>query len=191
MLSPKLLLMAAVVVLLAGCEGAEVQESLVEHRYTVDVSQYSAPNKPASLLVANKSLALPLEARNLNLSLADPGSLQALYTRSFCEVGQFPTDLPNWELTDVLQAPPVHLQAVSVTIAFDGNDLLRKPNFAVRDSAGQWSSCAEPSQVAHNATTLTATLVADHPDATVVGIFPGTYAYLQNIRYTLEDSSSP
>lgn len=178
------------VTLLAGCEGPEHQQSLVQNRYTVDVSRYSAPNVPATLFLPNESLALPLEAKDLTLSEAAPGSLQTLYTRSFCEVGQSPTELPGWATAEFLEVAPVQLEAVSVTIAFNGNDLLRKPNFALRDSAGNWSNCMAPTAVAHNATTLTATLALEHPDATVVGIFPDAYAFVHNIRYTLDDSTS-
>lgn len=176
------------VALLPGCEGAQVQESLVEHRYTVDVSQYAAPNEPAGLFLANQNIALPLEAKDLTLTEARPGALETVYSRSFCEVGQMPTDLPGWDSAEFLEVAPVHLTAVSITIAFDGNDLLRKPNFAVRNGAGQWSQCSAPTQVGHNATILTATLAVDHPDATVVAIFPDTYTSVQNIRYTTQEA---
>ena len=174
---------------LSGCEGAEVKESLVEHRYTVDVSAYAAPNEPAGLFLANQNLALPLEAKDLTLTEANPGSLETVYSRSFCEVGQLPTDLPGWDNAMFLEVSPVRLKAVSITIAFNGNDLIRKPTFAVRDAAGHWSACSAATQVASNATTLTATLATDHPDATLVAIFPDTYTSVHNLRYTTQESS--
>jgi len=173
--------------LLAGCGGAQDAESTSEHGYTVDLSQYAAPNEPSSLFIPNQNLALPLEAKNLTLTEAQPGSLQAIYSRSYCEVGQTPAELPGWDTAQLLDVPPVHLTAVSITIAFDGNDLTRKPSFALRDSRGAWSRCAPASQVATNRNTLTATLAVDAVDATHVGIFPDTYTYVQRIGYTTRD----
>ncbi len=186
MLRIKLWAMAGLT-LVVGCAGADGKESTVEHQYTVDVSQYSAPNEPASLFIPNENLALPLEAKDLTLSEAEPGSLQQLYTRSFCSAGQLPTELPGWDTAEFLEVVPVHLTRVSITIEFDGNDLIRKPTFAVRDSQGRWTGCLEPSQVAHNATTLTASVNLDHPDAVLVGIFPDTYTRVRSLSYTTLD----
>jgi hypothetical protein len=172
---------------LVGCAGAPDAESTNEHRYTVDVSQYAAPNEPPSLFIPNQNLALPLEAKDLTLTESEPGSLAPIYSRSFCEAGQTPPELPGWDTARLLDVPPVHLTAVSITIAFDGNDLTRKPSFAVRDSAGHWSSCAPATQVATNRDTLTATLAVDAANATHVGIFPDTYTYVQSISYSTRD----
>jgi len=173
--------------LVVGCSGAPEREPTSEHRYTVDVSQYSAPNEPASLFIPNKNLALPLEAKSLTLTEAEPGSLQSIYSRSYCEVGQTPPELPGWDTAQLLDVPPVHLTAVSITTAFDGNDITRKPSFALRDSAGHWSGCEPSTQFAVNNKTLTATLLVDAADATHVAFFPDTYTYVQSITYTTRD----
>ena len=73
--------------LAVGCGGSD-DESTGRHRYTVDVSRYSAPNDPPMLFIPNENLALPLEAKDLSLTEAAPGSLQAVYSRSYCEAGQ-------------------------------------------------------------------------------------------------------
>lgn len=170
-----------------GCADAADTDSPGEHTYTVDVSQYAAPNEPPSLFVPNQNLALPLEAKNLTLTESAPGSLQPIYSRAYCEAGQNPLELSGWDTAELLRVSPVHLTSVSITVAFDGNDLTRKPTFALRDSAGTWSTCAPASQFAVNNKTLTATLVVDASDATHVGIFPDTYTYVQSIRYSTRD----
>lgn len=169
-----------------GCGGAGDDDSTTTHRYTVDVSHY-ASNDPPGLFIPNENLALPLEAKNLTLTESEPGSLQSIYSRSYCEAGQTPPELPGWDTAQLLDVPPVHLTAVSITIAFDGNDLLRKPSFSVRDSAKNWSGCVPATQVATNSRTLTATLAIDATDATLVAIFPETYPYVQSISYSTRD----
>jgi hypothetical protein len=171
--------------LAVGCGGSQ-EDSPGLHRYTVDVSQYTAPNEPPSLFIPSSNLALPLEAKDLSLTDANPGSLQAVYTRSYCEAGHVPTELAGWDNVELMEVTPVHLTSVRITIAFDGNDLVKKPSFSVR-SAGTWSSCTVATDVAKNSTSLTATLPVDVADATDVAIFPDTYTYVHEISYTTRD----
>jgi hypothetical protein len=169
--------------LAAGCGGSD-EESTSLHRYTIDVSQYAAPNEP--LFIPNDNLALPLEAKDLSLTEAEPGSLRSIYTRSYCEVGQRPSELPGWDNVELMQVAPVHLTSVRITLAFDGNDLLRKPTFSVR-SGGAWSSCSLATEVANYSDLLTATLRVDVAHATDVAIFPDTNTYVHQISYTTRD----
>jgi hypothetical protein len=172
-------------VLAVGCGGSN-EDLTGTHRYTVDVSRYVADNEPPSLFIPNQNLALPLEAKDLSLTDADPGSLQTVYTRSYCEIGHLPSELPGWDDVDLMQVAPVHLTSVRITVAFDGNDLIKKPTFSVR-SAGAWSGCRLATDIAKNSTSLTAALSVDVADATDVAIFPDTYTYVHEISYTTLD----
>jgi hypothetical protein len=172
--------------LAVGCDGTE-ESPLDQHRYTVDVSHYAASNEPPSLFIPNENLALPLEAKDLSLTEANPGALQAVYTRSYCEAGHLPTELPSWDDVELMAVTPVHLTSVRITIAFDGNDLIRKPSFSVRSAGGTWSSCTVATDIAKDATSLTASLPVDVADATDVAIFPDTYTYVHEISYTTRD----
>src|ERR1043165_5194751 len=80
-----------------GCAGASPAEGSTVHRYTLDTSQYLAPNAPPSLPVANENLALALDAKSAVLTETAPGPLDKVYTRQFCDAGQTPTDIPNWD----------------------------------------------------------------------------------------------
>jgi hypothetical protein len=183
----RLVVVASVWPLLVGCGGAGDDEATTTQRYTVDVSHYTAPNEPPGLFISNANLVLPLEAKDLTLTSAEPGSLESIYSRSYCETGQTPPELPGWDTAQLLDVAPVHLTAVSITVAFDGNDLLRKPSFSVQDSAKNWSGCTPATQVASNDRTLTATLAIDAADATLVAIFPETHTYVQRISYSTRD----
>lgn len=156
------------------------------HRYTLDTSQYQAPNEPASLPIANENLALSLDAQSAVLTEATPGPLDKVYTRSFCDAGELPSEIPNWASARLADVPPVHLTRVSITLKSDGNDLVRAPTFSVR-SDGNWSGCVPSSSQAKLETTATFSLTLDVPAATAVAIFPDTYARVLQLDYTTLD----
>ena len=171
----------------AGCSGTPDAGDPAEHHYTIDLSQYSAPSDPPSLFVANQNLALPLEARDQTLTADAPGSLDAVYTRSYCNAGQLPTELPAWGSAEISDVPPVHLTQLSVTLVDDGNDLAAVPSFSIRSANGTWSACVVAPAVAENGVARTASLRVDAATATAAAIFPATYAHVLRIDYTTHD----
>jgi hypothetical protein len=170
-----------------GCAGASPAEGSNVHRYTLDTSQYQAPNEPASLPIANENLALSLDAQSAVLTEAAPGPLDKVYTRQFCDAGQLPTEIPNWASARLADVPPVHLTHVSITLESGGNDLLRTPTFSVRSSDGSWSGCVPASSQSKLETTATFSLTLDDAAATAVAIFPDTYARVLHLDYTTLD----
>jgi hypothetical protein len=171
----------------AGCSGTPDEPNTGEHHYTIDLSQYSALADPPSLFVANENLALPLEARSQKLTADSPGSLDTVYTRSYCGAGQLPIELPAWGSAQIADVPAVHLTQVSVTLVDDGNDLTRIPSFSIRSQDGTWSGCTVAPSLAENGAARTASLHVDVPAATALAIFPDTYAHIVRIDYTTRD----
>ena len=176
---------AAVTVGCAGSSGAGDGET-GEHHYSLDTSQYYAPNDPPSLHIANENLALPLEAQSATLTEAMPGSLSKIYTRRYCDAGQNPSDIYNWEDAQPRDVAPVHLTKLSVTIVFDGNDLGVAPSFSVRSSDGTWSDCVVADEVTKTETRRTAALSLDTAAVTALGIFP-PFCNVLSIDYTTHD----
>jgi hypothetical protein len=116
-----------------------------------------------------------------------PGALDTVYTRSYCNAGQLPTELPAWGSAQISDVPPVHLTQVSVTLVDDGNDLALVPAFSILSSDRAWSGCVVAPSVAENGAARTASLRVDAASATAVAIFPDTYAHILRIDYTTHD----
>jgi len=170
-----------------GCAGSDPAQGSTVHRYSLDTSQYLAPNAPPSLPLTNENLAVALDAKSAVLTEDAPGPISKVYSRSFCDAGQTPLELASWDRLQLPEVPPVHLTKVSITLESDGNDLRRTPTFSVRSSDGSWSGCVPASSQAKLETTATFSLAVDAAAATAVAIFPETYSRVLHIDYTTHD----
>jgi hypothetical protein len=172
-----------------GCGGASSSDDgmTVEHRYSLDTSKYYPTHDDMTLFIANENLTLPLDGASATLTEAMPGSLERVYTRRYCDPGQLPSDIPNFESAHIPAVPSVHLTKVSVSFLNDGNDLATTPSFSVRSSDGSWSACVVADHVAAVGMTRSASLGVDVTDANAVAIFPSIYANIFSIDYTTHD----